>query len=119
MGLAGDDALIERGDECFFPDPAFDLSMFTVAGRDRGFLWTWKRKTDSAGCGRNARKITPVRHAIFNSPTIHGKVFQRRDIGELAALAEARLWVLADEICALLFGGQYKSMVASRMGSAR
>jgi len=111
-------ALIEPGDEVFYPDPSFPIyPSFTRGLGAKAVPYELREKNRfQPDVAEMAAKITPrTRVLIFNSPNNPtGTVFSDATLGQIAELAKKHdLWVLADEIYArILFSGEYKSIWA-------
>jgi aspartate aminotransferase len=116
-------ALIEPGDEVFYPDPGFPIyASFTRGlGAKAVPFGLQERNGFQPDWDEIAAKITPRTTAlIFNSPNNPtGTVFNAEALRRIAELAEKHdLWILADEIYArILFRGEYQS-IWSRPGMA-
>lgn len=111
-------ALIEPGDEVFYPDPSFPIyPSFTRGLGGKGVPYALCEKNKfQPDLAEIASKITPkTRMLIFNSPNNPtGTVFSERAIGDIAELAKKHdLWVISDEVYArILFSGEYQSIWA-------
>jgi aspartate aminotransferase len=109
-------ALIEPGDEVFFPDPGFPIyPSFTRGLGATAVPYGLEEKNKfQPDVDEIARKITAhTSMLIFNSPNNPtGTVFSDAVLEGLATLATKHdLWVIADEIYArILFSGEYKSI---------
>src|SRR5258708_912738 len=111
-------ALIEPGDEVLIPDPSFPIypSFTRGLGATAVSYGLEEKNRFQPDAEEIARKITPrTTLPVFTSskhPT--GTVFSDEIVQKLAGLATKHaLWVIADEIYALiLFTGEYRSVWA-------
>ena len=111
-------ALIEPGDEVLYPDPGFPIypSFTRGLGATAVPFFLEEKNQFQPDIAEIAAKTTPrTKILIFNSPNNPtGTVFSEQTLKKIAALAVKHdLWVMADEIYALiLFNGEYKSIYA-------
>src|ERR1035438_6702855 len=111
-------ALIEPGDEVFYPDPGFPIypSFTRGLGAIAVPFFLEEKNEFQPAIAEIAARITPrTKVLIFNSPNNPtGTVFSEKTLEQIAKLAiKHDLWVMADEIYArILFSGEYKSIYA-------
>jgi aspartate/methionine/tyrosine aminotransferase len=109
-------ALIERGDEVFYPDPGFPIypSFTRGLGATPVPFGLEEKNRFQPDLEEIERKISSrTSTIIFNSPNNPtGTVLSHAALEKLAALAKKYdLWVISDEIYArILFEGEYKSI---------
>jgi aspartate aminotransferase len=111
-------ALIEPGDEVFYPDPGFPIYPSLSRGLGaKAVPYSLREKNKfQPDMAEVASKITSkTRMLILNSPSNPtGTVFSEPTLAEIAALSQRHdLWIVSDEVYArIVFNGEYKSIRA-------